>query len=206
VAEGGDNSDATISSEIKAAVKTLGASFISYATQQVTELLAGVDDPVVVSYCDYYYNAVQIDPENGLAKDALAVIDATKDKVAERRGEIVEKLEKLAPPVEITGSPETPPNDKLEKLEAENTDLRKAVELALPQLTDMAARLQKLENMPMPRAPRNVLGKNGEGAGSSADTRLEAAQELIKNHTPDQIATMLIKAAQGHPIQMVGGR
>src|SRR3546814_4469984 len=35
--------------------KTLGASFITYAQDQVTELLAGMDDDVVVSYHDYYY-------------------------------------------------------------------------------------------------------------------------------------------------------
>lgn len=205
VNEGGDDSDKTVSDEIKASVKALGASFIDYATQQVTELLSGIDDPVVVSYCDYYYNAVQVDPENGLAKDAAALLDATKDAVAARRTEIAGELSKLAP------AAETVDDDRLEKIVAENTELRKAVEAALPQLTAMAARLEKIENTPLPRAPRNVLEKSGAPAGGpgsvdAQQAKVDAAAELLKNYTPDQIATMLIKASQGQPLHMGGGR
>jgi hypothetical protein len=63
----------------------LGASFITYATEQVQELLAGMDDDVVVGYYDYYYNAVQTDPENGLAKDVCSVINDLREPSRETR-------------------------------------------------------------------------------------------------------------------------
>lgn len=203
--EGEEGSDSTVSAEIIAAVKTLGASFITYATEQVQELLAGMDDDVVVGYYDYYYNAVQTDPENGLAKDVCSVINDLREPSRETR-------ETLAKAFGLVDEGDEEPQDamtptlkkRFDALETENGELKKLAGEAVEKVEDLAKRLQKVEDTPLPRAPRNIALKPGDNSffGKTADTaeeKLAVLHDMLKTEGPDALALKLIKLAQSNP-------
>lgn len=198
--EGDDATDSTVSAEIIAAVKTLGASFIAYATNQVTELLAGMDDDVVVSYHDYYYCAAQDDSENGLAKDVCSLIGEYRDAAGERRDELVKAFGLIVGENEVTDELSPPMQKRFNALEAENAELKKVAGEAVEKVEELAKRMQAIEDTPLPRAPKNVIEKNGEGtflgkAASTQEEKVAIVQEMLATHGPDAMATMMIKAA-----------
>lgn len=200
--EGDDASDSTVSGDIIAAVKTLGTSFLSYATNQVTELLAGMDDDVVVSYHDYYYNAAQADPANSLAKDVTQLISDLREPAKEARETLVKvfglndstgvDLDELSPPMQ----------KRFDLLEAENAELKKVATEAVDKVEDLAKRMKLLEDTPQPRAPNgNVALKEGDATflGKSVETeedRMNVLRDMLANHGADGMATLMIKAAQ----------
>jgi hypothetical protein len=203
--EGEEGSDSTVSAEIIAAVKTLGASFITYATEQVQELLAGMDDDVVVGYYDYYYNAVQTDPENGLAKDVCSVINDLREPSRETR-------ETLAKAFGLSDEGDEEPQDamtptlkkRFDALEAENTELKKVAGEAVEAVENLTKRVEKVEATPLPRAPRNVALKPGDNSffGKTANTeeeKLAVLHDMLKTEGADAVATKLIKLAQQNP-------
>lgn len=198
--EGDDATDSTVSADIIAAVTTLGQSFLTYATNQVTELLAGMDDEVVVSYHDYYYNAAQVDPKDGLAKDVCSLIGEHREPAEERRDELVKAF----------GIVEDEPTDELtpglkkrfDQLEAERDDLKKVAEEAVGKVEELAKRMQAIEDTPLPRAPRNTPvdkgAEDGTFFGKAAVTQEEKTavlHDMIKTHGPDDLALMMIKAS-----------
>lgn len=198
--EGGDSSDATISKDIIDAVKSLGKSFITYATDQVTELLSGMDDDVLVCYHDYYYAAAKDDSDNQLAKDVCSILVEHQDDSRERR----ETLSKAFGYVEaelVSDDTLSPPMQKrFDALEAENIELKKVATDAVEKVEELAKRMQAIEDKPEPRAPRNVIEKGGEGtflgkAASTQEEKVAIVQEMLATHGPDAMATMMIKAA-----------
>lgn len=198
--EGGDATDSSVSTDIIAAVKTLGASFITYAQDQVTELLAGMDDDVIVSYHDYYYCAAQDNSENQLAKDVCSVLVDHKDGSRERR-DVLSKAFGYVEAELVSDDTLSPPMQKrFDALEAENVELKKLAGDAVEQVEELAKRMKAIEDKPEPRAPRNVIEKGGEGTflGKAATTQEERAavlKEMLETHGPDGLATMMIKAA-----------
>lgn len=201
--EGDDASDSTVSADIIAAVKTLGTSFIAYATNQVTELLAGMDDDVVVSYHDYYYNAVQNDPNDGLAKDVVGLINEFREPSREKREDLVKAfgitdndsghdLDELSPPMQ----------KRFDDMAADNEKLKKIAASAVEKVEEFAERLKKVEDTPMPRAPNgNVALKEGDStflgkAATNEEERMAILQDMLKTHGADGMATLMIKAAQ----------
>lgn len=204
--EGGESSDSTVSADIISAVKTLGASFITYATEQVTELLAGMDDEVIVGYYDYYYNAAQVDPKNGLAKDVTQLINDFREPAKEVR----ENLSKVFGMTDDDGDTDelSPPMQKrFDALEADNEKLKKIASDAVGKVEEFAERLKKMEDTPLPRAPNgHVVAKEGDGTflGKKADTeeeKIEILQNLLKSEGADGLALRMIKASQQNPQQ-----
>jgi hypothetical protein len=206
--EGGDADDASIAADVIGAVKTLGASFISYATEQVQELLAGMDDDVVVGYYDYYYNAVQTDPENGLAKDVCSVINDLREPSRETR-------ETMAKAFGLSDDSDEEPQDEMtptlkkrfEEIETENGELKKIAGEAVEKVEELGARLKKVEDTPLPRAPKNIALRDGDGTffGKTANTEEERTailHDMLKNEGADALATKLIKLAQQNPQHM----
>lgn len=200
--EGSDTTDSTVSADIIAAVKTLGASFITYAQDQVTELLAGMDDDVIVSYHDYYYCAAQDDGENQLAKDVCSLLVEHKDDSRERRDTLSKAFGYVEATLESTDDEAlSPPMQKrFDALEAENTELKKVAGEAVEKVEELAKRMQAIEDTPMPRAPKNIIEKGGEGtflgkAASTEEEKVAVLQEMLKTHGPDALATMMIKAS-----------
>lgn len=202
--EGDDGVDSATSDAIIAAVKTLGASFIAYATDQVTELLAGMDDDVIVSYHDYYYCAAQADPENGLAKDVCETINSLRDEATETRetlaksfgvivGETLETDDELSPPLQ----------KRFEALEAERDEFKKIATDAVDKIEALSKRVDDLAEQPQPRAPTNdsVALREGDffgkyNAAGSGDEKLAVVHDMVKTLGPDAMATLMIKASQ----------
>jgi hypothetical protein len=208
VREGDDGSDSTVSQELIDAVKSLGKSFITYATEQVQELLAGMDDEVIVGYYDYYYNAVQSDPENGLAKDVCSIITELKDPSRETR-------ETLAKAYGMSEEGDDEPEDEMtpglkkrfDALESENKELKKVAEDAVAAVETLTKRVETVENTPLPRAPKNVALKPGDNSffGKTANTeeeRIAVLNDMLKAEGPDALATKLIKLSHQNPIRI----
>lgn len=202
--EGDDASDSTVSADIIAAVKTLGKSFIDYATNQVTELLAGMDDDVVVSYHDYYYNAVQVDPENGLAKDVVGLINDFREPATERRDELVKGFGFIAgETLETTDELSPPMQKRFDELQKTADDMRKIAEDAVSQVEQLTKRVEEIAEQPQPRAPRDgsVVFKEGDvnflgKSFNNSEDLMAEVHNLIKTKGPDGLALELIKASQ----------
>ena len=205
---GGDDQDVTIAADVIAAVKSLGTSFIAYATDQVQELLAGMDDDVVVGYYDYYYNAAQVDPENGLAKDVCSIVNELREPSRETR-------ETLAKAFGLSNEDDEEPQDamtpslkkRFDALESENKDLKKVAEDAVAAVETLTKRVETVENTPMPRAPKNVALKPGDNSffGKTANTeeeRMAVLNDMLKAEGPDALATKLIKLSHQNPIRI----
>jgi hypothetical protein len=207
--EGDDNADATISEEIIGAVKSLGKSFISYATDQVKELLAGIDDDVLVTHYDYYYAAAKDDTENQLAKDVCGILEEYKDESRERREELSKAfgyVEAAIPALEDL--PEVL-QKRFDTLLEENTGLRKVAEAAVTKVEELAKRVQSIEETPLPRAPRNgAVAEKSEFLGktvSSEEEKVAVLQDFVSTHGAEAVSTMLIKAAHasgGQPLRL----
>jgi hypothetical protein len=203
---GGDDQDVNIAADVIAAVKTLGASFIAYATDQVQELLAGMDDDVVVGYYDYYYNAVQTDPENGLAKDVCSLVNDFREPSREKREELAKAFGYVEGELEVAEDEEMSPplKKRFDALEAENTELKKLAGEAVEKVEDLANRLKKVEDTPLPRAPKQIALLPGDGTffGKTANTEEERTailHDMLKNEGADALATKLIKLAHQNP-------
>lgn len=209
--EGGDGSDNSVSAEIIAAVKSLGASFITYATDQVQELLAGMDDDVVVTYYDYYYNAAHSDEANGLAKDVCQVITENRDPSREKRDalgkafgfsdDVPEQTDELSPALQ----------KRFEAIEADRDTFKKIAEDAVAGIETLTKRVTELEETPMPRAPNPALVALREGDmefmgkrfGNESELR-DHLHNMIKTQGPDALAIEMIKAAQAGGGQKLG--
>lgn len=188
--------DSGLPDEVKAAVTSLSSTFQTFATEQVAKLVANLDDP---KGCDYYYCAASADDADGLAKDVGALIEA----VAEPAAAIKESFVKAAPGPddedEDGEEDENPEVNDLKKVTAERDDLAKAIQAALPEIADLRKRLETVENTPLPRAPRNIVEKDGGNGllkGTTDTERLAEVAELVNTMGPDALATMMIKASQ----------
>lgn len=210
--EGDDTTDAGISADLLAAVKSLGASFITYATDQVTELLAGLDDDVVVCYHDYYYDAVQNDPENGLAKDVVSTINQLREPSREQRETLAKAFGYVEGVLEHTDELSPPMQKRFDELTAANDELKKVASDAVEKVEEFAKRLKAVEDTPLPRAPNeaSIALKEGDGtflgkAATTEEDKLAVLQDLLKQHGPDGMATLMIKAQHatgGHKLSL----
>lgn len=200
--EGNDAADGAVSAELLTAVKTLGASFISYASDQVTELLAGLDDDVMVCYHDYYYNAAQIDPTDGLAKDVCSVINDFREKAGDRREELAKAFGITDTGESLSDELSPPMQKRFDELTESNQQLAKVATAAVEKVEELAKRVQELADKPEPRAPlggsvpmkgdESFLGK----AASSDEEKMAILKSMLEVHGADGMATMLIKASQ----------
>lgn len=200
IRENSDAEDATVSAAIIGAVKTLGQSFLDYAKDQVTELLAGMDDDVVVTYYDYYYAAAKDDSDNGLAKDVCSLLEDQRDPSRERRETLSKAFGYVEATLESTDELSPPMQKRFDALESENAELKKVAGEAVEKVEELAKRMQAIEDTPLPRAPKNVIEKGGEGtflgkAATTEEEKVNVLQEMLKTHGPDALATMMIKAS-----------
>ena len=207
--EGGDSEDAKVSDEMKTGLTTLANSFKTYVDDQITELLAGMDDDVCVSTYDYYCAAAKEDGENQLAKDICSVIDERREPSRERRDTLAKSFGYVEGELEVTDEDVlSPPMQKrFDALESENAELKKVAEDAVSQVEDLAKRVKAVEDTPLPRAPKNIALRPGDGTffGKTANTDEEKTavlHDLLKQKGPDALALELIKLSQGNPIHL----
>lgn len=201
-----DADDAGVAASLKAQLGTFGEVFMTYAQQQVAELIARLDkDMSPACAYDYYYHAAGSD--NDLAKTVVEMMDAVKDEVPAAE----EALQKAASlwgfvPGEPATSDETSLEDlrkTVDTLQSENGDLRKVAEEAVSKVEEFAKRLKKVEDTPLPRAPNAaaIALKEGDGtflgkAVTTEEDKVAVLHDLLKTHGQDGLATMLIKASQ----------
>lgn len=199
VTEGDDNSDKTVSDGMKKAMGDLCTSFKAYVDNQVTELMAGMDDDVCVEVYDYYYAAATSDPENQLAKDVCSIITDRREPSREVR-ETMAKAWGVTDEAEDTGM-----NPDLQKrftaLETSNAEFKKIAEDAVGEVEKLTKRVEQIEETPLPRAPRNIAFREGDqeflGKRVTNDTeKVAVLKEMMELHGADGLATMMIKASQ----------
>ncbi len=188
----------------------MAASFKSYVDNQVTELLAGIDDELCVATYDYYYAAAQADPEDQLAKDVCSIITDRREPSRELR-DTLSKSFGLTDPVGSEIDELSPPLQKrFDDLQKTADDFKKIAEDAVGQIETLSKRVQSIEDTPLPRAPRNVAFKEGDNqffgkAVTSEEEKVAVLQDLLKTHGPDALATMMIKASHatgGHKLTL----
>ena len=199
VDEGGDKSDSAVSDEMKKALGTLCDSFKAYVDNQLTELMAGMDDDVCVGVYDYYYAAAQADPENQLAKDVCSVITERRDPSREVR-ETLAKAWGVTETIEDSTEMNPTLQKRFDRLEAENAEFKKIAEDAVGEVEKLTKRVEQIEATPLPRAPRNVAYRDGDqeffGKRVTNDAeKVAVLKELMEVHGADGLATMMIKAA-----------
>ncbi len=202
--EDGDSSDATVSADMKAAMASLGESLKLYLSDQLTELLAGIDDDVCVETYDYYYRCSQENGDDQLAKDVCAVITDLRDPSREVRDELAKSFGYVAGELEVAEEtiPETL-QKRFEAMETENASFRKVAEDAVAQVETLAKRVQELADQPMPRAPNDAFIAHKEGDGQflgktagSEEEKMAILQDMLKVHGAEGMATLMIKASQ----------
>lgn len=206
VLENADGEDENISKTLTSQLSTFGDSFMTYAKQQVAELVAGIDCDTSPRACyDYYYRAAG--EGNDLAKHVVEVIASVEDEMEAA----TEGLEKLAKSFGFVGGTLESTDDdavsetmqkRFDEQEAKLAKVTKVAEDAVGKVEELAKRLKEVEDTPLPRAP-NTAFLPGDNAwfGKKAETReekVEILQELLKTHGPDELATMMIKAAHQH--------
>jgi hypothetical protein len=202
--EDNDSEDENVSKALTSQLSTFGDSFMTYAKQQIAEMVAGLDTDISprAAY-DYYYRAAG--EGNDLAKNVVELIEAVEEDYAEA----VEKLAKFAPEPEEVEVGESL-QKRFDALSSENADLRKIAEDAIDKVEDLAKRVKGIEDTPLPRAPRNIVEKTGDSSFmgktvTSDDDKMTVLQEMLKKHSPDELATMMIKASQatgGHQLTL----
>lgn len=199
--EGGDADDVSVSDAMKTSLAALGENFLSYARDEITELLAGIDDEVVVGYYDYYYNVAHTNDGDQLAKDVCATINELRDPSREKR----DVLAKTFGIVEEVESDEMSPalQKRFDNLTAENEKLGKIAEKAVEAVETLTKRVEAIEETPLPRAPNPALIAHREGdlqymgkSFKSEDELRTHLHNMIKTEGPDAIALQMIKAAQ----------
>jgi len=206
--EGNDSSDVAVSEEIKKAVNDLGASFKTYAADQVEELIAGLDTDELCSYYDYYYAAAHSEGGDALAKDVCSALETFKDSSRERRETLAKAFVEIVEEVSDELSP--PMQKRFDELTKAASDMKKVAEDAVAQVEELAKRVQQMEDTPLPPAPRNVAWREGDGQffGKVANTEEEkraVLAEMVANYSPEELATMMIKASHatgGHQLAL----
>jgi hypothetical protein len=209
--ENDDNGDKAVAAAIKAAMGDLGESFKVYVTDQIDELLMGIDDEAYVCYYDYYYAAAKEEGENELAKDVCSLLETHKDSSRTAREGQQEELVKafgiVIGSVEETEDDLSPPMRKrFDDLEADNTELRKVAGEAIEKVEELAKRLSAVEESPAPRAPNqaNIAFKDGDGYqmfgkkyGTQEDL-IVGLDTMLKTEGPEAVAMKMIRAAHSH--------
>jgi len=195
-----DKNDENIAKTLTGQLGTFGDSFMTYAKQQIAELVAGLDTDLSPRCAyDYYYRCAEADPEDALAKNVCELIEAVEDE----REAAMEKLAKFA--TDPVDTPET--LQKVAQLEADNDKLTKAFAEIAPTVEALEKRLKVVEDTPLPRAPRgSILEKAADGnlGGNKSKEDQQAAaltqlDEMLKTMTPEQVSLALIKASQRSP-------
>jgi hypothetical protein len=188
--------DDGIGTQMKGAVKVFCDAFQAYAAEEISRLLANLKMDQVEGFCC----AAGVDGADGLTKDVAALIELTKDETATKR----ESLSKL---YTGTGEPEGAEEgaEDLSKVTAQRDSLRKVVEELTPQVVALAERLEKVENTPLPRAPKNIVEKGGSDAEPTREELMGKLASMVTELGADKVATMLIKASQatgGHQLTL----
>lgn len=201
--EAGDPEDMKSWMVICESMTGLGEVLKEYLDCQITELMAGINDDELASIYDYYYCAAQANSDDVLSKDACAVIEQVRDASREKRQVLIKAFGGMTDPV-VAPVVDNDLQKRFDRLESENTDLKKIATDAIEQVEGLAKRIQAVEDTPMPRAPnpQNVALRDGDvplqafGKSFGSETSLrEHLHDMIATQGPDAVALAMIKAS-----------
>lgn len=197
--EDGDEVDYGVSDDIKAAIKSLGESMKTYLDDQLTELLAGLDDELCVSYYDYYYAAAQENGEDQLAKDVCEVLEAKREESRGRREELSKAFGYVEAELVSDDELSPPMQKRFDDLTKRLSDMTKVATDAIEKVEELTKRVQAVEDTPLPRAPGSFAAlKEGDfaafGKANTEEERMAVLHDMLKTHGPDHLATLMIKA------------
>lgn len=196
------------------AVGQLGDTLLAMAKEEVEELMLTVandgvaagDDVVVACYDDCYYELAA--STLGLEKaDFDELAKAARSKKSEHVQKMHDKMAKMG--ATCSGMEKMDGADGLAKMAEEMGELRKRAETAegeiekvTPLIKSLMADMEKIKAMPQPPAPRtSVMEKADDGKGV-IETRAQTADDLLKSHTPEQLAEAAIRMSQQHGVHM----
>jgi hypothetical protein len=178
--------NADVVAKAQALAKSAGAAskWHNFVEQARTELLAAAAEPVLAKLGARNSAADQARLQQ--AHDLLCEAGAT---CPPQQATTTDTIEQVA-------------SGELAKLAAENAGLREAVTAAVPLIDELRARIEKLENQPMPGGPARtdsyrVVDKAADDARAAAGM----LDELVKSN-PDLIAAAAIKMAQRQPLKL----
>lgn len=164
-----EGDDSALPAKLKADVAALCLTLRAMVEEETQELIG--DEPLI------------IEAAAGLFSDTN--LSALRKAAGEKSEAVLAKIKALMP------APSPASDDQLEKLTTENAGLKKAIEAALPVITDLTERVNKLESQPAPpKGPTRVVEKAEDG--------LDQLMTLAAKD-PEQAAMLLIKAAQQRP-------
>lgn len=198
--EGDDKADDAVSSEMQKALSVFAGSFKAYVDNQVTELLAGIDDELCVATYDYYYAAAKADPEDQLAKDVCSVISDRRDASREVRETLTKSFGYVEAQLDSTDEMNPTMKKRFDTMEAENGELKKIASDAIEAVEKLTKRVDEIAEQPLPRAPRNPAFLPGDNSFfgkkvNSEEERIEVLKGMLETHGADGLATMMIKAS-----------
>lgn len=203
--EGDDSEDMKAWQVIGQSMESLGGVLKEYLEDQITELLAGINDDELASIYDYYYCAAQENGDDALAKDACSVIEKVRDESREKREVLAKAFGGLTDPAVQTPAVDNELQKRFDRLEAENTDLKKVATEAIEQVELLAKRVKAVEDTPLPRAPNpaNIALREGDAgmqffgkSFGSEDELRKHLHNMIATQGPDAVALEMIKASQ----------
>lgn len=195
------------------AVGQLGDTLIEMTKEEVGELMLTVandgvaagDQVAVACFDDCYYE---------LAASTLGLEKADFDELAKAAGaKKAEHVQKMHDKMSKMGAKcaglEKADADELAKMDGANAELLKRaiaaeeqIAEAMPLIKSLMADVAKIKDMPQPPAPRtSVMEKADDGKGVP-ETRARAADDLLKSHTPEQLAEAAIRMSQQHGVHM----
>lgn len=197
-----EKDDSKVPMELRSAIANLVGLFLRCAAEEMGELLASLPGGVL------QVTDPAADPEVGVlmaeTSKAIPVASLAKREPDKARmdGLYAALLAKgFAPKVDEDAA------DKLAKAVAESDGMKKLIADAVPAIEQLRKDVAELRAMPMPGAGRlNILEKGGtpEAAAIPTDPNL-LMEQLVKQFTPDQISSMMIKASQSRPLGMLPG-
>lgn len=208
--EDGDEEDQAVFEAMKGAVDDFSKAFLAYASDQVTEMLAELEDGYCVDYYDYYCAAAKEDGDNQLAKDVCTVIADRRDKSRDLRDDFA-KLYVAEAEVPEIDEDDLPPNlaKRFEAIEKDRDTFQKLAEDAISGIEDLKKSVADIGDTPAPRAPRNVIAHGNDaffkGAESEEDKR-DMLRKFIEDNGSEGAALALIKSAQQNGKQLTLNR
>lgn len=206
----GDNSE--LPGMLRVAVGQLGDTLVAMAKEEVDELMlmvakdmGGGDQLTEVCVSDCYYE---------LAASTLGLEKSDFDELAKAAGAkksahvqgIHDRMAKMG--AKCSGL-EKADADVMNKMDGEMAELRKRAESAeeqikeaMPLIKTLMSDIEAIKKLPQASAPRTSVVEKGDDGKEVQQMRANSADDLLKMHSPQDLAMAAIRLGQQHGVTM----